>query len=146
MDRTELNIFASKALPRLLSGILVVSMFGVAACTATDVAPGSNIDPSVTTLAELKLVEEFKSDGDLTVRRYQADAQGRFAIAITPLDGSERERAFGVAESAFTRICGSAGSGVGRTGSRAPFYNVQQKAHLIYMQCAGAPAATVSGG
>ncbi len=140
MHVAGLNIFNPKIAPALL----VAPMVALAACTTSDVAPSADVDPNVTALAELKVVEEFKVDDELSVKRHQADPFGRFAVAISPLDGSERERAFGIAETAFVRFCNSSGAGVGRTGQRAPFYSGDKKTYFVYLQCAGSAAA--SGG
>ncbi len=142
MHHTELNIFGFKA----SLFMLVALMVALAACTTSDVAPTADVDPTVNTLAELKVVEEFKVDDELSVKRHQADPFGRFTVAISPLDGSDRERAFGIAETAFVRFCNSSGAGVGRTGRRAPLYSSEKSTYFVYMQCGGTPSAPTSGG
>ena len=127
---------------KVAPSLLVASVVALAACTTSDVAPTADVDPTVNTLAELKVVEEFKVDEELNVKRHQADPFGRFAISISPLDGSERERAFGIAETAFVRFCNSSGAGVGRTGQRAPFYSGEKKAYFVFLQCTSSAATS----
>lgn len=116
----------------------------VAGCTTTDVAPTSG-DPTLLQLAELKAVESTPvADGKQAVR-HTADSQGRFALLISPIDGSERQQAFGIAEQAYSRICGQSATdstgpgepGVGKRGTRAPYYSVEKRTYYVYMQCAG---------
>ncbi|MEM8750046.1 MAG: hypothetical protein AAGF28_07080 [Pseudomonadota bacterium] len=151
VDRAEADrpLFAVVR-PRLIAGAVVAGALLVSACTGTEDIVAPNIDPPITTLAALDVVEEFPTDGVLTVKRHKADAAGRFALAVGPLQGTERERAFSIAETAYARICGQpyvpGSNGVGRTGSRAPFFNVKSTTYLVYMQCQGAPLAPASSG
>ncbi len=150
MNSIKPSLSNQNVLPRAFAGLMVAPLLLLGACTTTDVAPSTDIDPPIPTLAALKVVEEFPAEGNLTVKRHQADAQGRFVLSISPLDGVERERAFGVAESVYGRVCGqppgSTVNGVGRTGSRAPLFDIEATAYLVYMQCAGAPVAPVGNG
>lgn len=133
--------------PKLLSGVL--PLVALVACTTTEVVQTDGV-PSAKTLGEQKVIEETSAEGELKVARHQADERGRFVVSISPLDGSQRDRAFLVAESAYTRICGqppapandalvasAAGPGIGRTGRRAPYYSAERTAYLVYMQCPG---------
>ena len=131
----------------LLTFGLVFAAFFLNGCQTTEI---ENVvgDPSLRQLAKLPVVEETDAGGELKIKRFMADPQGRFAIAISPLDGSDRPQAFEIAEQAFGRICGQspvrndgAGEpGVGRLGSRAPYYSSEMRSYYIYMQCAGSAA------
>ena len=125
----------------LLLGVTFAAV--LAGCTTTDVAPVLS-EPTVLTLSQLKVVEETAVDGDLKLTRFASDSEGRFAIGVAPLDGAERNRAFAVAERNYPRLCGGqiAGVGtVGKTGTRAPYYNVEKRTHYIYMQCTNSNVA-----
>ncbi len=122
-------------------GLVFVAIL-LAGCTTTDVIKVDN-DPPIRQLADEKQVEETPLEGELVLKRFASDPQGRFTVSISPLDGSERNRAFTIAEQNYARMCGhqpfgtsgGAEPGVGKIGSRAPYYDLEQRAHFIYMQC-----------
>lgn len=116
----------------------VIAAFLLTACQTTDTLP-TDTEPTLQQLYSLKVVEEFPADGGLTAKRHASGPEGRFALSVSELDGTERERAFSVAEQAYGRICGGSSpdnSGVGKLGSRAPYYSSELRTYYIYMQCA----------
>ena len=127
--------------------VVLLTVFSslLSACQTTDIETAAGAEPTLQQLAELKLIDETPAEGDLKVKRFAADPQGRFAISIGEMDGVDRDQAFRVAEQAYSRFCnqsprdsnGAGQPGVGKLGTRAPFYSSSQRAYFIYMQCAG---------